>query len=120
MHLRRTSAQPMRKPTKYSIYDLECQRTRRHSERPAYHRKKPSLTITHHTQHLHYITYKHDKGRPSAGFLYTPMGYSSRTTMTSSNGIHRTTSECSNLVENNQLIKPVIKTNDKRHHYSRT
>lgn len=134
MHLRRASAQSIKKPTRYSIYDLECQRSkhhpirsphqraRRHSERIAYHRNKPSLTITHHTQHLHYITYNHEKGKPSPppGFVYTPMGYSSRTTMISSNGIHRTTSECSDLIANNQLVKPIMKTNDKRHHYGRT
>ena len=131
MHLRRTSAQPIQNPTRYSIYDLEYQRSkhppthqraRRNSERIAYHRNKPSLTITHHTQHLHYITYKHEKGKPPPppGFVYTPVGYSSRTTMISSNGIHRTTSDCSDLIENNQLIKPIMKTNDKRHHYCRT
>ena len=122
-HLRHSSEQAiLKKRPKYSIYNLkhnrsrqqsirtDHQRVRRHSERLTFHRHQPSLAIARRTQHLHYITYKHEEknnSRSSTGLLFTPIGYSARTTRINGNGMHRTTSDCSNWMQG------IIKTNDK-------
>lgn len=114
----------MKRRSRYSIYNQarqsDYQRVRRHSERLAFHRHQPSLTITRRTQHLHYITYKHEKKKSPSGLVFTPIGYSTRTTMINANGMHRTTSDCSNLMQEDQFIQPVMKTNDKRQQLFRT
>jgi hypothetical protein len=98
---------------RYSFYDSKHQQSqseyqqRRHSERLAFYRKKPSLTINHGEPNLHYMTYKHEKSKPKSILVYSPMTYST------------TISENSSSIEQKKLFKPMLNTTEKSNRYFR-
>jgi hypothetical protein len=118
-HLRKKSSNvsieciPIKTRGGYSIYDSKHLQTqseyqqRRYSERLAFYRRKPSLTINHCEQNLHYVTYKHEKNKPKSTLVYSPMTYST------------TASENSCSIDQNRLLKPMLNANEKCNRYFR-
>lgn len=99
---------------RFSIFDLNYKKSsnlqitstkhqRRHSERGTIHRNNPSITINH------YITYKYETAKPKSVFTYNPITYSTSTTASNltHSTVNTTTSESSNFIDQNKLLKPI-------------